>query len=172
MKNFKKLETVGFIIFVVIFAGAVIYHYTSTKDNEKTKNTGTAEATEIISEETKAIAADSSEDMTETPSDDYFSDSLPDSAYDELAQKSGLSRTALDSQMRELKRQPYYREKAPDWDDSEKPLTDKQLKEIEAEKASIDAEKAAEKAAENSKTTQTDTENNTENNTKEEVKND
>ena len=166
----KKIEKICFVIFVIIIVG--IFISLCVKDNDKADSKKhiiaetSAEETDF-SEETEAASATAmpSESINKTTSEeDNYIYSLPDSVYDELAEKSGISRKALDSETRELKRKKGYITSAPVWDDSEKSLTDKQLKEIEAEKASIDAEKAAE----NSKTTQT----NTENNTKEEGKND
>ncbi len=142
----KKIEKICFVIFVIIVVG--IFISLCVKDNDKAdpkKDIAaetSSEETEF-SEETEAALTTAApyKDINETTSEeDNYIYSISDSVYDELAEKSGISRKALDSETRELKRQQGYITAAPVWDDSESPLTDGQIEEIEAEMASANAE--------------------------------
>ncbi|MCD7854441.1 MAG: hypothetical protein LUG66_02355 [Clostridiales bacterium] len=68
----------------------------------------------------------------------YYNENVPDSVWAELQQKTGLSEKELSA---ELKKYETLKDtKSYSWDNSEAPLTDEQIKEIEAEQASILAE--------------------------------
>ncbi len=121
----------------------------SETTEETTAEAVTEETTEITTETAKeeTTTASPKESEAETYGEGWVYDeeyggwymySVPDSVYAELAEKTGLTEEELAEDMEQydhLKGSTPY-----SWDDSEAPLTDEQLKEIEAEQASILAE--------------------------------
>ncbi|MCD8090177.1 MAG: hypothetical protein LUD81_06065 [Clostridiales bacterium] len=142
-----------------------------TETTETTTETETADTTELISESETADTevTEISEASAETTTAEISSEaeaygegweydeetgswhmySIPDSVWEEVRQKTGLSEEEF---AKEQEKYADLKDSKPySWDKSEAPLTDEQIKEIEAEQASIRAEmEAAEKAEQES----------------------
>ncbi|MCD8216214.1 MAG: hypothetical protein LUC97_11345 [Clostridiales bacterium] len=143
----KKISAV--LIGILILAlWAAVFVYCSKAVRNNSENNVEIVTYEDISETN--ISETVSEETTQTIT--YYNENVPESVWAELQQKTGLTEKELSNELK--KYESLKNSKSYSWDNSEAPLTDEQIKEIEAEQASILAEiNAAETTEELTETT-------------------
>ncbi len=130
----KKISAILIVILIAaLWAAVFIYCSKAVRNNSKSE-------VEIITSETsteeETVADTTTEETTQALT--YYNENVPESVWAELQEKTGLSEKELSN---ELKKYESLKDaKSYSWDNSEAPLTDEQIKEIEAEQASILAE--------------------------------
>ncbi len=129
---FNKISIILVAMFIAaLWAAVFICGLRAIRNNSETN-------VEIITYETAETetAETTSEETTQAVT--YYNENVPDSVWAELQQKTGLSEKELSNELKQY--EALKNSKSYSWDNSEAPLTDEQIKEIEAEQASILAE--------------------------------
>lgn len=143
----KKISAVLIgILIIALWAAVFVYCSKAVRSNSENnveivtyEDVSETETTETITEET-------------TQTITYYNENVPESVWSELQEKTGLSERELSNELK--KYESLKNAKSYSWDNSEAPITDEQIKEIEAEQASILAElNAAETTEELTETT-------------------
>lgn len=120
------------ILIIVLWTAVFVYCSKAVRNNSETN-------VEIVTYEDVSETV-TSETITEetTQTITYYNENVPESVWAELQEKTGLSEKGLSNELK--KYESLKNSKSYSWDNSEAPLTDEQIKEIEAEQASILAE--------------------------------
>lgn len=120
------------ILIIVLWTAVFVYCSKAVRSNSETN-------VEIVTYEDVSETV-TSETITEetTQTITYYNENVPESVWAELQEKTGLSEKELSNELK--KYESLKNSKSYSWDNSEAPLTDEQIKEIEAEQASILAE--------------------------------
>lgn len=143
----KKISAVLIGILIIVLWTAV-FVYCSKAVRSNSENNVEIVTYEDISETN--ISETVSEETTQTIT--YYNENVPESVWAELQEKTGLSEKELSNELK--KYESLKNAKSYSQDNSEVPLTDEQIKEIEVEQASILAEiNAAETTEELTETT-------------------
>ncbi|MCD7855102.1 MAG: hypothetical protein LUG66_05760 [Clostridiales bacterium] len=130
---FNKISIVLVIMFIAALWAAVFIcglRAVKTASDVKVEIVGSENISETETSET--TTEETSQAVT------YYNENVSDSVWEELQQKTGLSEKELSKELKQY--EALKNSKSYSWDNSEAPLTDEQIKEIEAEQASILAE--------------------------------
>ncbi|MCD8216312.1 MAG: hypothetical protein LUC97_11855 [Clostridiales bacterium] len=129
MRAKTMLIIAGTFIAVMIILWTAVFVCVSKNFRSSADITETESQTETTIESTVEITT---EQVTQYLN---FNDDIPDDVWEELRLKSGLSKEEFSKEMKEYEN--LKNSKSYTWDNSEAPLTDEQIKEIEAEQESI-----------------------------------